>query len=102
MATVREPVLASGKWIVPRSRSTSAHFRFRFSPRRQPDSPNAHYILAMGLGHLGRRDEARAAHNACERLHPGFAIKRADWQPYPEPAKNKHLRNGLRKAGLPN
>jgi hypothetical protein len=56
----------------------------------------------MGLGHLGRRDEARAALDACERLHPGFANKRADWQPYPEPAKNKHLRNGLRKAGLPN
>jgi len=69
---------------------------------RQPDSPHAHYILAMGLGHLGRRDEARAALDACERLHPGFATKRADWQPYPEPAKNKHLRNGLRKAGLPN
>jgi adenylate cyclase len=69
---------------------------------RQPDSPHAHYILAMGLGHLGRRDEARAALDACERLHPGFANKRADWQPYPEPAKNKHLRNGLRKAGLPN
>ena len=69
---------------------------------RQPDSPHAHYILAMGLGHLGRRDEARAALDACERLHPGFANKRADWQPYPEPAKNKHLRNGLHKAGLPN
>ncbi len=69
---------------------------------RQPDSPHAHYILAMGLGHLGRRDEARAALDACERLHPGFANKRADWQPYPEPAKNKHLRNGLRKAGLLN
>ena len=69
---------------------------------RQPDSPHAHYILAMGLGHLGRRDEARAALDACERLHPGFATKRADWQPYPEPAKNKHLRNGLHKAGLPN
>ena len=69
---------------------------------RQPDSPHAHYILAMGLGHLGRCDEARAALGACERLHPGFANKRADWQPYPEPAKNKHLRDGLRKAGLPN
>jgi adenylate cyclase len=69
---------------------------------RQPDSPHAHYILAMGLGHLGRRDEARAALDACERLHPGFATKRADWQPYPEPAKNEHLRDGLHKAGLPN
>jgi len=68
---------------------------------RRPDSPHAHYILAMSLGHLGRRDEARAAFDACERLHPGFANKRADWQPYPEPAKNQHLRDGLHKAGLP-
>ena len=73
----------------------------RNSALRRPDYPHAHYILAIALGHLGRHEEARAALHECERLHSGFVKKRDNWQPYPDPASNDHLRDGLRKAGLP-
>lgn len=64
------------------------------------DYPHAQYILAIALGHLGRTVEARAAIEACERLHPGFGKKRSEWRPYRDPADNAHLREGLRKAGV--
>ncbi len=69
--------------------------------QRRPDYPHAYYVLAMGLGHLGRKAGARTALDECERLHPGFARRRAGWQPYPNAAGNEHLHEGLRKAGLP-
>jgi len=43
---------------------------------RRPEYPHAHYVLAIALGHLGRREEARAAVEACEHLHAGFVKKR--------------------------
>jgi len=66
----------------------------------RPDYPHAHYVLALGLGHLGREKEARAALDECERFHPGFVEKRADWRPYPSDDSNLHLRQGRCKAGL--
>jgi adenylate cyclase len=66
----------------------------------RPDYPHAHYVLALGLGHLGRELEARAALDNCERLHPGFVEMRADWRPYPGDDSNQHLREGRYKAGL--
>ncbi len=68
--------------------------------RRKPDFPHAHHVLAICLGHLGRIEEARAAATECERLHPGFIEKRAQWNIYVDPAANEHLLDGLRKAGL--
>jgi len=68
--------------------------------QRRPDYPNAHYILAIALGHLGSKANARAALDECERLHPGFARARSKWQPYLNAASNEHLHEGLRKAGL--
>lgn len=70
------------------------------SIHRRPDYPQAHYVLALALGHRGKYDEARAALDTCERLRPGFVERRADWQPYPDPANNDRLRAGLRDAGL--
>ncbi len=64
---------------------------------RRPDYPHAHYILAIALGHFGRHAEARLALDACERLHPGFAAKRARWKPYRNAADNAHLHEGLRR-----
>jgi len=72
----------------------------RRAVRHRPTYPHAHYILAMALGHLGLHDAARVALEECERLHPGFREKRADWKPYLTLAENEHLRDGLRKAGL--
>ena len=72
----------------------------RAAIERRPDYPNAHYILAIALGHLGRANEARAALKQCERLQRGFLEKRAGWQPYRDPDRNAHLHEGLRKANL--
>jgi adenylate cyclase len=68
--------------------------------QRRTDYPHAYYILAIALGHLERTDEARAALDQCNRLHPGFVKNRSDWQPYTDPQRNEHLRRGLEKAGL--
>ncbi len=65
---------------------------------RRSDFPHGHYILAASLGHLGRRDEARAALDECERIQPGFIDKRARWEPYRNPADNQHILDGVRKA----
>ncbi len=70
--------------------------------RRRPDYPHTHHILAICLGHLGKLEEARAAAEECERLHPGFIEKRADWNIYRDPAANQHLLDGLRKISLLN
>lgn len=67
----------------------------RAAIERRPEYPNAHYVLAMALGHLGRVTEAQAALDQCEHLHPGFLDKRAGWQPYWDQARNAHLHEGL-------
>jgi adenylate cyclase len=69
--------------------------------QRRPDYPNAHYILAIALGHLGRTEEAQKALQRCEDLQPGFLEKRANWAPYRDTERNQHLREGLLKVGLP-
>jgi len=71
----------------------------RAALQRRPDYPHAHFILAIVLAHLGREAEARAALARCEQAQPGFAASRADWRPYVDDAANRHLREGLRKAG---
>ena len=72
----------------------------RAAIQRRPDYPNAHYILAIALGHLGRADEAQSALQQCERLQPGFLAKRAGWHPYRDSVCNAHLHEGLNKAGF--
>ena len=73
----------------------------RLAIQRRPDYPHAHYILAIALGHLGEAQRAQAELEECERLHPGFLASRADWRPYTDEESNRHLREGLRKAGHP-
>jgi adenylate cyclase len=68
----------------------------------RPDYPHAHYVLALGLAYLGREKEMRAALDECERLHPGFVEKRADWRPYRNDDSNQHLCEGRHKGGLTN
>ncbi len=72
----------------------------REATRRNPDLPHAYHVTAICLGHLGRIDQARAAASACERIHPGFITKRANWNIYVDSAANHHLTEGLRKAGI--
>ena len=71
--------------------------RARKAIQRRPDFPNAHYILAIALGHLGRKREAKAALSKCDELHPGFVQSRENWQPYVDPVSNKRLHVGLRQ-----
>jgi len=73
----------------------------RLAIQRRPDYPHAHYILAIALAHLGEAQRAQAELEECERLHPGFLASRADWRPYTDEESNRHLREGLRKAGHP-
>jgi adenylate cyclase len=68
--------------------------------RRNSSYPHTYHLLAICLGHLGRIDEAREAARECERLHPGFIARRANWNIYVDEAANRHLTEGLRKAGL--
>ncbi|MGH6931721.1 MAG: adenylate/guanylate cyclase domain-containing protein, partial [Dongiaceae bacterium] len=67
----------------------------------KPDYPHAYYVFAIALGHLDRTVEARAALAHCDALQPGFVVGRAGWRPYVAEPANVHLRDGLRKAGLP-
>ena len=74
--------------------------RARKAIERNPDHPNAFYIMALALGHLGREDEGRAALATCDELHPGFVESRKDWRPYVDPASNAALKDGLRRLGI--
>ncbi len=67
--------------------------------RQRSSHPNAHLLLAMSLGHLGRQAEARAALDECERLQSGFAKKHARWRSYKNATDQEHWKEGLHKAG---
>lgn len=62
-------------------------------------NPNAHYLLAAGLAHLCRFEEAAAALYRCERIQPGFVAARAEWRPYQDPIANDQILDGIRKIG---
>lgn len=68
--------------------------------RRNPGQARAYLYLAVSLGHLGNRVEARAALDDCERVQPGFAGKWSRWREYRNDADNDHFSEGLRSAGL--
>ncbi|HYM31978.1 MAG TPA: adenylate/guanylate cyclase domain-containing protein [Candidatus Cybelea sp.] len=72
----------------------------REAARLKPDYPHTYHLLAICLGHLGRIEEAREAAGRCEQLHPGFIAKRARWNINLDPEANRHLTEGLQKAGL--
>lgn len=72
----------------------------REAVRLNPDYANTYHVLAICLGHLGRIDEAREAARRCDALRPGFMARRAHWNVYLDEAANRHLTEGLRKAGL--
>lgn len=74
--------------------------RARQAIRRNPRYAPAYYILAIALGHVGRRDEARRELSKCDELHPGFVESRRNWQPYVDPARNERLREGLRQLEI--
>ena len=66
--------------------------------QRRPDFPNAYFILAIALGHLGRFGEATASLEKCRELNPVLIDKRREWSPYQDQESNWHLQRGLSKA----
>ena len=74
--------------------------RARQAIRRSPEYAPAYYILAIALGRVGRRDEARRELSKCDVLHPGFVEFRRNWQPYVNPESNEKLRAGLRQLEI--
>lgn len=61
-------------------------------------SPNAQYLLAIGLAYLGRLEQAGAALYRCEHIQPGFVAARANWRPYRDSVRNERLLDGIRKV----
>ena len=89
-----------GRAYINQRKYELALIQLREAIRRRPDLPHAYHVMAICLGHLGRAAEARDAAAACERIRPGFMAKRVHWNIYVDPEANRHLTDGLRKAGL--
>ena len=79
--------------------------RLRRSVEMNRNFPLAHFYLATALAHLGRLDEARPAVQAGLALDPTFTISRfrarasSDNPTYL--TQRERIRDGMRKAGLP-
>ena len=79
--------------------------RLRRSFETNRNFPLAHFYLAVALAHLGRLDEARSALQAGLALDPTFTISRfrarasSDNPTYL--TQRERIRDGMRKAGLP-
>ncbi|MFZ0150606.1 MAG: tetratricopeptide repeat protein [Xanthobacteraceae bacterium] len=79
--------------------------RLRGSVEMNRNFPLAHFYLAAALAHLGRLDEARYAVQAGLALDPTFTISRfrarasSDNPTYLN--QRERVRDGMRKAGLP-
>ena len=73
----------------------------RKSASLKPDYSRVYHRLASALGHLGKRDEARAALDSIFRLHPGFSAEYVrSTYPFKDPRHLDILLDGLLKAGL--
>jgi adenylate cyclase len=88
-----------GRAYLNARRYEQAAERARKAIHRRSDYPNAHYILAVSLAHLGLEAQALDALDACNRIKPGFAERRSEWRPYRNPADNDHIHAGLKKIG---
>ncbi len=68
----------------------------------RPDSVGAYRVLVVGLAHLGKLEEARAAAERLKELQPGISLR---WVEEHNPLVDSETRaryvDGLRKAGLP-
>ena len=69
---------------------------------RNPDTDVSRVLLAACYGHLGRKDEARAAWDEALTVNPDYSLEhRQRVLPYKYPADFDRIAEGLRKAGLP-
>jgi tetratricopeptide (TPR) repeat protein len=70
--------------------------------RRNPNSSEAHVLLAAAYGKLGRADEAQAALAEFLEPRPYYTLRHyAQGEFYKNPEDLDYVLDGLRKAGLP-
>jgi adenylate cyclase len=72
----------------------------RKAVRIQPNDYFAHYWLLYGFSSLGRDEDARAQVAEMRRIRPKLCV-RGGRGPMKNPAPMKHIREALRKAGVP-
>lgn len=75
--------------------------RAKKSVAQRPDFLQSHLILVSGLGHLNRPVEAKTALDTCERIHDTGMNNWERWWYYRSSEDMQYIRDGLRKAGLP-
>jgi tetratricopeptide (TPR) repeat protein len=79
--------------------------RLRCSVEMNRNFPLAHFYLAAALAHLDRLDEARSAVQAGLALDPNFTISRFRARASSDNSiyltQRERIRDGMRKAGLP-
>ncbi len=66
----------------------------------RPDLADALFRYAICLAHQDRIDDARELLEKCRAMEPGLVERRANWQPYPDKARNELLLSGLRRHNL--
>ena len=90
--------------FMARAQLTAGHYEAACEWARRviqlrPQIPENHFVLASALGHLNLVDEACAALERCEELHPGYAANPTTLHSYKNAADTEHFFEGLRKAG---
>jgi len=79
----------------------AAELMFRERLMLAKDTDNGRVLLAATLGQLGQPDEAQQVWRELKELHPEFSYKqRLAAQPYQDPSYEKHILDGLSKAGV--
>ena len=74
--------------------------RAREALRLRSDHPDALFRCAVAVAHLDAVDEARALIDRCRARDPDYLRGKERWSPYPDPERNEHLLDGLRRHGL--
>jgi tetratricopeptide (TPR) repeat protein len=67
--------------------------------QRYPSNPDAHLVLASGLGHLGRIADARVALKGYRELVPNQPEQPDLVWPFKRESDNEHFRDGIYKGG---
>lgn len=66
----------------------------------RPDHEDALFRCAVAVAHLDDPDATRRLVDACLAADPDYLARKAGWSPYPDPDRNRHLLDGLRRQGF--
>jgi DNA-binding SARP family transcriptional activator/Tfp pilus assembly protein PilF len=88
-------------YLIKRDYEQAAVFGRRVTKTR-PEFVNGYKPLIAALGHLGRREEAKAYVDKLLSLEPGFTVERfGEVYPFKHATDREHYMMGLRLAGVP-